>query len=132
MYQELCPGPEVTKLSSCPSRLSMKVKQHVLKCQDCMAFLGFKIINPLVTNGLSHLYHLDESTSIFRGIRSNFSFLFNFSIKIMSANRKAPDGTPILPRHILGYSVRLCPIKSMPGLYGLKPCNYYTRCKTEF
>ena len=24
------------------------------------------IINPLVTNGLSHPYHLDESTSIFK------------------------------------------------------------------
>ena len=27
--------------------------------------------NPLVTNGLSHTYHLDEFTSIFKGIRSN-------------------------------------------------------------
>ena len=32
-------------------------------------------ISPLVTNGLSHPYHLDESTFIFRGIRSNFAFL---------------------------------------------------------
>ena len=34
--------------------------------------------NPLVTNGLSHCYHLDESTFIFRGIRSNFSFFISF------------------------------------------------------
>ena len=32
--------------------------------------------NPLVTNGRSHPYHLDESMFISRGIRSNFSFLF--------------------------------------------------------
>ena len=35
-------------------------------------------INPLVTNGLSHPYHLDESTSILRGIRRRFSFFFSF------------------------------------------------------
>ena len=40
-----------------------------------------------MTNGLSHSYHSDESTFIFRGIRSIFSFLF------VKANRKAPDGT---------------------------------------
>ena len=56
--------------------------------------LLLKVINPLVTNGFSHPYHLDESTSIFRGIRSKFSFLFHFSVKIMLANRIAPDGTP--------------------------------------
>ena len=39
-----------------------------------------KIFNPL---GLSHPYHLDESISIFRDTRSNFSFLFYFSMKIM-------------------------------------------------
>ena len=39
-------------------------------------------------------YHLDESTFIFRGIRSNFSFLFHFSMKIKTANRIAPDRTP--------------------------------------
>ena len=46
-----------------------------------------------MTNGLSHPY-LDESIFILRGIRSNFSFLFHFSMKIMSANRLAPDGRP--------------------------------------
>ena len=66
------------------------------------------IINPLVTNGFSHPYHLDESIVIFRGVRSNFSFLFHFSMKILSANRIAPDGAPRLRRHIWGYSVCLC------------------------
>ena len=38
-------------------------------------------VNPLVMNGFSHPYHLDLSTFTFRGIRSNFSFLFHFSKK---------------------------------------------------
>ena len=59
-------------------------------------------INPLVTNGLSHSYHLDESTFIFRGIGVFFSFFFHFSTKIMSANRTAPDGTPRFAASHLG------------------------------
>ena len=39
-------------------------------------------VNLLLTNGLSNLYHLDESTSILRDIWSSFSFLFHFSTKI--------------------------------------------------
>ena len=46
------------------------------------------VLNPYVTNGLSYPYHLDFN---FRGIRSMFSFLFHFSMKIISANRIAPD-----------------------------------------
>ena len=45
---------------------------------------------------------MDESTFIFRGIRSDFSFLFHFSMKIMSANRIAPDGTPRFAASHLG------------------------------
>ena len=37
-----------------------------------------KIINPF--NELSHPYTLDESIFIFRGVKSNFSFLFNFTM----------------------------------------------------
>ena len=40
-------------------------------------------LNPLVTNGCSRRYHLDESTIIFRGFESNFSFLFHFPIKMI-------------------------------------------------
>ena len=39
-------------------------------------------LNPLVMNGLSHPYHLDESTFIFRGFRCDFSFLFHSTMKI--------------------------------------------------
>ena len=54
-----------------------------------------------MTNGLSHPYHLDESTFVLRGFRSIFSFLFHFTMKIKIANRIAQDGTR-------GYSVCLC------------------------
>ena len=55
-----------------------------------------------MTNRLSHPYHLDLSTFIFRGIGSNFSFLFHSSIKFMPANRIAPDGTPRFAASHLG------------------------------
>ena len=42
-----------------------------------------KNLNPLVTNEISHPYQLDESTFILRGFRSDFSFLFHFSMKHM-------------------------------------------------
>ena len=78
-------------------------------------------LDPFVTNGLSHPYHLDVSTFIYRGIRSNFSFFFHFSMKFKSAYRIAPDGKPhfFLRRPIWGYSVCLFPIKWTPRLYGL-------------
>ena len=72
---------------------------------NCAYEHGFRVhINPFVTNGLSYLYHLDESIFIFRDIRSfNFSqFLFHFSMKIFSANRIAPDGTPCFSASHLG------------------------------
>ena len=41
---------------------------------------ALELLNPLVTNELSHRYHLDESTFILRGIRREFLFLFHFLI----------------------------------------------------
>ena len=49
-------------------------------------------VNPNKASGLSHPYHLDESTFTFRGIGSNL--LFHLSMKIMSANEVAPDWMP--------------------------------------
>ena len=51
-------------------------------------------VNPYMTNGFSHHYHLGESTLIFRGVRSDFEFLFYFLKKFLYANRIAPDVTP--------------------------------------
>ena len=55
-----------------------------------------------MTNGISHPYHLEESIFIFRGIRSKISFLFHFSMRFLSANRIAPDGTPRFTASHLG------------------------------
>ena len=41
-------------------------------------------LDPLVTNGLFHSNQLDVSIFAFRGIGSNFSFLFQFSMKMNS------------------------------------------------
>ena len=54
-----------------------------------------------MANELSH-HHLDESTFSFRGIGREFSFLFHFSMKFVSANRIAPDGTPRIAVSHLG------------------------------
>ena len=53
-------------------------------------------------NGLSHFYQLDESTVIYRGIRNYFSSLFHILMKIVKANRIAPDGTPRFAASNLG------------------------------
>ena len=47
-----------------------------------------------MTYGLSHCYHLDKSTSIFRDIRGVFQILFHFFIKFLLTNRIAPDKMP--------------------------------------
>ena len=54
-----------------------------------------------MTNGLSHPYHLDEFTFIFRGIRSNFSFHFSMNF-LLQANRIASDVTPCFAASHLG------------------------------
>ena len=59
--------------------------------------------NSLVTNGISHPCQLDESTSIFRGVRSNYSFLSHFRCKL---TQKPQMGRRVLRRHIWGYSVK--------------------------
>ena len=53
-------------------------------------------------NGLSHRYHLGESTFIFGDIRSDFRFLFTFTMNYLLANRIAPDGTPRFAASHLG------------------------------
>ena len=76
-------------------------------------------IYPLVTNGLSHLNHLDESTFILRGMGSNFSFIISFFDENHVSKQNSPRWDHILRRHIWVYSVCLCHIKRTPGLYGL-------------
>ena len=59
-----------------------------------MKTMLYQFPNLFLINGFSHHYHLGESTFIFRDIRSDFEFLFNFSMKFLCANRIAPDVTP--------------------------------------
>ena len=56
-------------------------------------------------------YHLDESTFISRGFRSDFYLLSHFLMKFLCANRIAPDGTP----H------RLCGVTSGAMLFAYVP-----------
>ena len=63
---------------------------------------------------------MDESTFNFRDIRSTFSFLFKFSMKFLSANRIAPDGTPRFAASHLGLFCLLMSHKKDPRLIRVK------------
>ena len=54
------------------------------------------MFSPLVTDGLSHPYHLGEPTSISIGASEVIFQLYFilFSMKFVLANRVAPDGRP--------------------------------------
>ena len=52
------------------------------------------VVNPHMSNGFSHHYHLVGSTFFLGGVRCDFSFLSHFSMKFLYANRIAPAGTP--------------------------------------
>ena len=84
----------------------------------------FFILNPLVTNGLSHFYHLDESTFILRGIRSIFSIFF--SMKFIKANRIARDGTPRFAASHLGLFCLPMSHKKYTRLIWVK--NFFSKC----
>ena len=74
-----------------------------------------------MTNGLSHPYHLDESTFIFRGIGSTvflLLFFFSFSDEVHLSKQNSPRWDAAFCGVAPGsYSVCLCLIKRMPGLY---------------
>ena len=53
-------------------------------------------------DGLSHRYHLGESTFISGDARSDFRFLFTCSMHFFQANRIAPDGMPRFAASHLG------------------------------
>ena len=82
-------------------------------CLLSVSVLSSPNLNPLVTNGLSHPYHLDESTFKWRCYSSDFSFSF------YRVNKQNSPRGDVLRRHIWGYSVSLCPIKRTPCLFGL-------------
>ena len=53
---------------------------------------------------------------VFKFYSSLFFMKILFSMKILLANRIAPDGTPRSAASHLGYVVCLCPTKGTPGL----------------
>ena len=59
----------------------VEMKLVMVMTDDLVQFKHGKLY-PYLTNGFSHHYQLEESTFIFRGVRSNFEILFNFSMKI--------------------------------------------------
>ena len=59
----------------------------------------------LTHNGFCHHCQLGESTVIIRGVKSDFYlffYIYHFSMKILNANRIAPDGTPRFAASHLG------------------------------
>ena len=47
-------------------------------------------INPYLTNGFSHHYQLDESTFIFRGVKSDFYLFIKFFDDIPLSKQNSP------------------------------------------
>ena len=82
-------------------------------------------------NGLSHHYQLDESTFIFRGVRSDFTFLSHFSMKFLCANRIAPDGTPRSAASHLGLCFLPIFQYRMPGLCKLNTSFHEPHCDSS-
>ena len=74
------------------------------------------MVDNYAANRFSHYYHLGESIVNFRGVRSEFDFLFHFFDEIPPSKQNSPMGRRVLRRHIWGYVVCLCPIKGTPGL----------------
>ena len=60
--------------------------------------------------------------SFLRGIGSNFSFLLHSSMKIMQANRKAPDGKP---HNVVSHLRLFCSPMSHKKAYMGKLCCWY-------
>ena len=78
----------------------------------------YTIINPYVTNGISHPYHLDESTFIFTSIGS--IFISFYLMKTFDENHISKQNSPVLRCHIWGFSVCLRPIKGRQAYMGLR------------
>ena len=55
---------------------------------------AYQTFNPYLINGFSHIYQMDESTFIFRGVRSDFYFFISFFDVISLCKKNSPDGTP--------------------------------------
>ena len=84
--------PQTTK-----QHLSVIVKVII---QSCLVTVS--LLNPYVTSGLAHHYHLAESTVILGASRVILNFHSIFFMKLLKANRIAPDGMPCFGASHLG------------------------------
>ena len=81
------------------------------------------VINPLVTNGLSHPYHWDESIFILRGTRSIFFIFISFFDEIHVSKQNSPRWDAafcgVTSGAIFGLAIsdRLIWVKLAPELY---------------
>ena len=56
------------------------------------------ILNPIMPNGISHRYQLEQSISVIRDVRWYFSFLFKFNRKLCIQTVETSDlGLQYLP-----------------------------------
>ena len=88
------------------------IRRHIL-------VLTRKKVNPLVTNGLSHRYHLDESTFILG--ESGVIFMFYLIFESCVSKQKAPDETPRFAASPLVLFCLPMSHKRTQGLYVLIP-----------
>ena len=88
-------------------RFSCVAAQLILTNDQSRPATATKFFNPYLTNGFSHLSHLEESIFIFWGVRSDLS---HFSMNFPCANRIAPDVTP----HSAASHLELCCKQNSP------------------
>ena len=67
-------------------------QQNVIQCMS----VCLEDFNPILTNWLSHRYHLGESTFMLRGIGSDFNFLYIFNISEQTEYRSVASQQAIL------------------------------------
>ena len=85
--------------------------------QLCKRASKTQLVCPLVTNGLSHPYHLDESISILGPPSISFQF---FVVEIFVSKQNSPRWDAPFCGVTSGAILYICAIKWTSGLYGLK------------
>ena len=71
---------------------------------------AYQTFNPYLTNGFSHNYQMDESTFIFRGVRSDFYFFISFFDVISLCKKNSP-----------GWDAAFCGVTSGAMLFAYVP-----------
>ena len=80
--------------------------------------------NPFMPNGISHCDQLEQSISVWRGVRCFFHFYSSFNRKSCKQTVETLIRRRILWHLIWVCTICLCPTKRTLGIYGLK-FNYF-------